>query len=70
LRRRGWVLVVLAEYAGTPVEHLAALGDLHFDLFGGRADRVRLDPAVRLDANEDRSIGLAIELLHIDAARL
>ena len=49
--------------------HLAALGDADVDVGRGRPDRVGADLAVRLHGDVDEGLGLAVELLQIDAER-
>ena len=63
------VLEILLEHARAAVEHLARIGDLELDLGDRLADRVGEDLAVGMDGDEHRGLGLAVELLHVDAKR-
>ena len=63
------VAVVAHEHPGRAVQHLARVGDLQLDPRGGRADGVGVDLAVGLGGDVDARLGLAVELLQVDAER-
>src|SRR3954467_8691155 len=61
------VLVVAEEDAGRAVEDLAVIVDLDLDLRRRPSDGVGADLAVGLHGDVDRRLGLAVELLQVDA---
>src|SRR5262245_37872338 len=63
------VLVVAHEHAGRLEQHFAVLGDLDVDADIRLADGVGIDLAVRLSCDVDGGLGLAVELLEVDAER-
>src|SRR5262249_60431835 len=63
------VLVVLEEDTGAAKQHLAAVGDLDFDVGPGPADAVGVDLAIRLQGDVDAGLDLTIKLLQVDAER-
>ena len=66
---RGRVLVVLLQQAGRAHQDLAVVGHLDLDALDRHADGVGLRLVVGLQADEDRGLGRAVELLQVDADR-
>src|SRR5262249_61076880 len=69
LRSLLWVLVVAHAHARRLEQDLAVLGDLDVDADIRLADGVGIDLAVRLSRDVDGGLGLAVELLEVDAER-
>src|SRR5215470_2580708 len=63
------VLVVACEHAGRLEQHFAVLRDLDIDADVRLAHGVGINLAVRLRSDVDRRLGLAVELLEVDAER-
>src|SRR5579883_1772509 len=69
LARRLGVLVVLLEHAGAAEHHLARLAHLELDAGDRPPHGIGPHLAVRLDGDEDRGLGRAVELFDVDAER-
>ncbi|MPL60733.1 hypothetical protein SDC9_06294 [bioreactor metagenome] len=63
------VVVILDESSRRAIVDFTVLADLHLDPRRGHADGVGADLAVGLLGDEDRGLGLAVELLQVDAER-
>ena len=63
------ILEVFLKDARTAVHHLAVLLNPHLYTRRGRSDAFRTHNPVRLHSDKDRGLGLAVELLKVDAQR-
>src|SRR5580765_210942 len=64
-----WILIVPDEHARTTIHDLAVLGNFHLDARRRWTDGVRLNVVIGLHAAINARLGLAVELLQIDAQR-
>ena len=65
----GRFVVIADEHARRLELHLAVRGDAQLDVRRGRADRVRAHRAVGLRGDIEKGLGLAVELLEVEAER-
>ena len=63
------LLEIADEHARRLELHLAVRGDAQFDVRRGRADRVGAHRAVGLRGHIEKRLGLAVELLQVEAER-
>ncbi len=65
--RRLGVLVVGVKHPGRAEQYLAIVRQFHLDVFDRRAHRIRTHLVVELHGDEGRCLGLAVDLLQVDA---
>ena len=64
-----FLLEVAGKHAWRPELHLALIGDADVDIGRSRPDRIGANRAILLNGDVEKGLGLAVELLEIDAKR-